>query len=554
MNRFESMIIVCSLTAAVVGGPEKVFAQTGYPHHPVCNNQHGASPRCQSYAISRAFNRGWSDPRCPASTFGVQWAIPNTYFDRIDYSLAAIKEGDIIGWGGTDGGTHACYVTGVSGTGSASQITIAQVDGIGGTEVAGTLQDVISGRVPDITRRDQPTSIFRKKPLWSIRVQNSYGGGMVGVNGTEHPSGHIVSGLHWESSVPGVAVMDGRSDGGYIRRFRSWTGPENYIADNATASLQVRSLNFSVVSDFTAHLFKEYNVSFQISLPAATGGVIKVKDTIRVAPHQTTVFEDSAYVTADAVYNEINRIKYTFAQWNDGNTANPRTFPITNHAAFTAHYTAKPLHPFGIYAGGPVGANVCVTWQVHPHAQVTQYQIWRKVKHQLTGTFSPPVLLTTVPRTTTQFTDYDYIVTDGYTHDLVSYDVRSFFSVNNTYSDENWVAVFANGFFAKATAAGLVPSEWNLANSPNPFNPTTRITYSLPKDGFVSLVIYDVQGREVARLTDTYREAGYYSIVWSGRNSLGAAAGTGMYFARLNVTDGTGKVLYSKPIKLLLAK
>ncbi len=51
-------------------------------------------------------------------------------------------------------------------------------------------------------------------------------------------------------------------------------------------------------------------------------------------------------------------------------------------------------------------------------------------------------------------------------------------------------------------------------NFPNPFNPTTNISFALPKDTYATLVIYDMLGREVARLLDGLTSAGYHTVTW----------------------------------------
>jgi parallel beta-helix repeat protein len=56
------------------------------------------------------------------------------------------------------------------------------------------------------------------------------------------------------------------------------------------------------------------------------------------------------------------------------------------------------------------------------------------------------------------------------------------------------------------------PKEYALyANYPNPFNPTTTINFQIPEDGFVTLKVYDILGREVASLVNADKKAGYYS-------------------------------------------
>ena len=71
-------------------------------------------------------------------------------------------------------------------------------------------------------------------------------------------------------------------------------------------------------------------------------------------------------------------------------------------------------------------------------------------------------------------------------------------------------------------------------NVPNPFNPTTTISYDVPEGGAdVTIRIYDVSGREVATLVDGRRPAGAHQVTWDGRNSSGNAVSTGVYFYRM---------------------
>ncbi len=62
---------------------------------------------------------------------------------------------------------------------------------------------------------------------------------------------------------------------------------------------------------------------------------------------------------------------------------------------------------------------------------------------------------------------------------------------------------------------GQQPEAYLLGEAyPNPFNPSTSITYSIPKGAEVKLVVYDIWGRQVARLVDGYQDAGYHSILF----------------------------------------
>jgi YVTN family beta-propeller protein len=85
-------------------------------------------------------------------------------------------------------------------------------------------------------------------------------------------------------------------------------------------------------------------------------------------------------------------------------------------------------------------------------------------------------------------------------------------------------------------------------NAPNPFNPTTTIRFTLPEDGHVSLVIYDVTGRRVRTLVDERRQANHYEIVWDGKDGAGQLVASGVYFCRLEAGN------HSKTKKMLMMK
>lgn len=100
-----------------------------------------------------------------------------------------------------------------------------------------------------------------------------------------------------------------------------------------------------------------------------------------------------------------------------------------------------------------------------------------------------------------------------------------------------------------------IPRTFELSqNYPNPFNPTTQIKYALPKESFVTLNVYNVLGQEVRPLVNTIQKAGYYDLVWDGRNRIGHTVGSGLYFYRIEAkpTDGSGAFVQVK--KMLMIK
>jgi hypothetical protein len=85
------------------------------------------------------------------------------------------------------------------------------------------------------------------------------------------------------------------------------------------------------------------------------------------------------------------------------------------------------------------------------------------------------------------------------------------------------------------------PDQFSLSqNYPNPFNSSTEIEFSMPQSGTVTLVIYDIQGREIRRLLDSDIEAGSHSVIWNGIDNSNEHVASGIYFCRL-ISDGASQ-------------
>jgi len=93
------------------------------------------------------------------------------------------------------------------------------------------------------------------------------------------------------------------------------------------------------------------------------------------------------------------------------------------------------------------------------------------------------------------------------------------------------------------------PYEFNLSkNYPNPFNPTTTINYEIAVGSDVSIVIYDMVGREVKTLVSSFNNPGSYSAVWNAKNNEGLEVSAGMYVYKMIAGD------FVKVNKMLLVK
>jgi len=85
-----------------------------------------------------------------------------------------------------------------------------------------------------------------------------------------------------------------------------------------------------------------------------------------------------------------------------------------------------------------------------------------------------------------------------------------------------------------AVEIAAVPTVFALEqNYPNPFNPSTTIKYQIPNDANVNLVIWNLQGQKIRTLVAKEQKAGYFNVVWDGRNDAGQTVSSGFYLYRV---------------------
>ena len=76
-----------------------------------------------------------------------------------------------------------------------------------------------------------------------------------------------------------------------------------------------------------------------------------------------------------------------------------------------------------------------------------------------------------------------------------------------------------------------------ITNYPNPFNPETKIEYSIPSESKIELSIYNIKGQKVKTLIEGNQQSGSYSIIWDGKDENGKPVGTGLYFYKLKTRN-----------------
>jgi subtilisin family serine protease len=86
----------------------------------------------------------------------------------------------------------------------------------------------------------------------------------------------------------------------------------------------------------------------------------------------------------------------------------------------------------------------------------------------------------------------------------------------------------------KYAGSKQLPTAFELhQNVPNPFNPETKISFSLPEEVHISLDIFNILGQKVKTLASGRYPAGNHSVIWDGKNLSGENVSTGIYFYRL---------------------
>lgn len=99
-----------------------------------------------------------------------------------------------------------------------------------------------------------------------------------------------------------------------------------------------------------------------------------------------------------------------------------------------------------------------------------------------------------------------------------------------------------------------IAKDFSVESYPNPFNPSTTISYSLPSESNVKIAIYDIMGRIVKTLASESKPMGSYQVTWDGTNSNGARVTSGIYLYRFEAVTLENNKHFSKSAKLMLVK
>lgn len=190
----------------------------------------------------------------------------------------------------------------------------------------------------------------------------------------------------------------------------------------------------------------------------------------------------------------------------------------------TEHSVPVALSSFT--ATGREGA-IEVSWTSQTEVNALAYHLLRG--EQADGQFTEIARLDAAGNSETsrdyRFVDSDVIDGRTYYYKLADEDYEG----NMTYHGP----VFASAGICVPGAYSLLP------NYPNPFNPSTAISYEMPVAGQLTLTIYNVLGQELRTLVDAYQEAGTYTVMWDSKDNAGHYLNSGVYFYTMKAGDFT---------------
>ncbi len=267
-------------------------------------------------------------------------------------------------------------------------------------------------------------------------------------------------------------------------------------------------------------------------------GVESFKDTLRITVGKATVlFSDDAEAGTsrwdksgtqlmwDTTFCDSKSGNYSFADSRYGNSRNSTTNYFTLRDTIDLTGTANPRLEFWAKWAQEIGYD-------YTRIQIsTNYgSTWTNLSGRYSGTLGGQP----------SYVNLKYWVNESINlTPYIGQRIRLRFTLytdsgtpgDGFYFDDFKVINYTNTVTSVSENGNSIPDKYNLSqNYPNPFNPVTTINYSLPSDGFVSLKVYDITGKQVAELVNGIKKAGNYQAVFDG-----SFLSSGVYFYSIKI-------------------
>ena len=376
--------------------------------------------------------------------------------------------------------------------------------------------------------------VYYKLP--GVTVKNSFDGvsaGVLKVDGATYNSGVQ---FNWSPYENHTAEAIDQSYAGYDRIFQEWRRNGQGISQQRSISINSDAGvgNITYEADFK----KRVNITVRNNFAGTgNGGIIKVNGNNVNSPYTMQMMEKDNLTIQAITPQTYNGIDYNFVNWSDGSTANPRTVTPSVHTTYTANFNiiaSPPAAP--TISIGASGYNPILSWSSVSGAD--SYTIYRgAVPHY--SSCETAIFGNISTTSQTSFIDFGVFI-EPISEDMACYYVTSYKNYVGESIPSNIVNIRALVPYSRndeliSNMTLDLPHIFSVSdNFPNPFNPTTSISFAIPEVSRVLLIVYDIMGREVQRLVDDVVDPGYHAAVWDGRNASGSPSASGVYIYRFS--------------------
>lgn len=305
------------------------------------------------------------------------------------------------------------------------------------------------------------------------------------INDVPYDQGGFVT-IKWQASG-----LD--SDEGSIPFYSIWRAlPEGVMPKNSPINLK------DITKNFTGSAYRSLSID----------GKVNAFEWIANQPAHGFSFYT---YTAPTLYDSMSTTNGMHYFLVSAHTNQPNIFYDSNIDSGYSVDNCPPLPPSGLDA--TVSNNtINLSWDESPEPDLQFYIIYRNdFRYDSTSQ--------------TQYQDINVVIGENYTYKLTAIDVHENIS---EFSNEITASIL-NGIDEMLD----IPITYQLSqNFPNPFNPTTQINYSLPKNCYVLLEVWNIQGQKVATLIDEKQNKGYKVVTFDGRY-----LSSGIYYYHLKTTE-----------------
>ena len=264
-------------------------------------------------------------------------------------------------------------------------------------------------------------------------------------------------------------------------------------------------------------------LSWKLNKSATASGISKFavwrKDSAWVYINDVTATSDSSYtVVVPTIFDStiFNGIHYSTFKVSS-HSSDPSVFAMSLPDSGYSVDNLRPQTPDSLQVLASQQA-IVLGWSKSVDKDFLYFEVYRDSTDKLDLTNDKPIAYVT----SNSFVDSKIVDGKPYYYWVAAVD----FSGNQSN-----LSLPVTAIITAIDNENSIPKNFSLQqNYPNPFNPSTIIEYQLPKSETVRLNVFDILGRDVATLVNTFQSAGSYKVQWNGKNNKGSDLTSGIYF------------------------